>query len=317
MNGRFGSDRFDFLNLGWFLRGMNYTVSYALSRNEATSGSGRPEFIGNTLDNRDYNTSFGPNTLDRTHNLGISTGMDLVGGFRLDSVFRFQTAPPLTIVIPNNRTTNGIFTSDFNGDGGVGASLSFPTPRGDVLPGTGVGAFGRKITNLESLNQYIIRFNNDWAGKLTPHGQRLVDAGLFTQAQMVALGAVMPVIPLVGPDTPDPFESRFSADMRLSRPIKFGSERFSLEPSFSVFNVFNNSPRGTFTGLALPSVCTGARSVVTANCPNGGTGLTGVLVTNFGQLNFPYTSDDIGDLDEFRTLINRRRQLQFGLRFTF
>ena len=212
--------------------------------------------------------------------------------------------------IPNNRSTSGIFTSDFNGDGGTGT-----TPRGDLLPGTNIGDFGRKITNLAALNQVITRYNQDFAGRITPHGQRLVDAGIFTEAQLIALGATLPVIPLVDPDAPNPFESRFSADMKFSRPITLGSERFVLEPSFSVFNVFNNSPRNTYGGLAIPNLCTSA--TITASCPTGNTGRTGLVVANFGSLTYAYTPEDIPDLTEARGLFNRRRQLQFGIRFTF
>lgn len=316
INGRFGPfvERFR-IGENSIFRSMSYTVAYALSRTESTSGAVRPEFITNTTDNRNFNSDFGPSPLDRTHNLTISTGMDLIAGFRLDSIFRFSTSPPISLFIPNNRGANGIFTSDFNGDGGTGT-----TPRVDLLPGTNIGDFGRRFTNLTSLNQAIIRYNNDFAGQLTPHGQRLVAAGLFTEAQLVALGATLPVLQLADPNGPNPFESRFNADMRLSRPINIGSERYVLEPSFSVFNVFNNSPRGIFGGLAIPNLCSGSSTAApTGNCPVGvqGTGQTGVLVTNFGASNFPYTAGDTGALDEARGLVFRRRQLQFGIRFTF
>jgi hypothetical protein len=289
LNGRFADDWFDRFSIGEsnILRGMSYTIAYALSRTESTSGVGRPEFIANTTDNRDYNSDFGPSPLDRTHNLTISTGMDLIGGFRLDSIFRFQTSPPLSVTIPNFFGSSGIFTSDFNGDGGVGGGA----PRADLLPGTNIGDFGRRITNITALNQYIIRYNNDYAGQLTPHGQRLVSEGLFTEAQLRALGAVTPTIDLIPENNPNPFESRFNADMRLSRPIKLGSERFVLEPSFSVFNVFNNNAALTYGGS-----------------------LTG----GFGSSNYDYSDgSDLADLTESRGLAFRRRQLQFGIRFTF
>jgi len=125
---------------------------------------------------------------------------------------------------------------------------------------------------------------------LTPHGQTLVSNGLFTEAQMIALKAVSPVIPLIPLGNPDPFETRFNADWRLSRPIKIVSERYVLEPSFSVFNVFNNNAHGTYTGLSGAS----------------------------GSLNFNYnTQDAVASLESGRGLIFRRRQLQFGIRFTF
>ncbi|MGH9946962.1 MAG: carboxypeptidase regulatory-like domain-containing protein [Pyrinomonadaceae bacterium] len=288
LNGRFSDELFKPFALGGhsIIRGFNYTLGYALAKNESTSGGARPEFIANTQDNSNYNSSFGPNGLDRTHNLTISAGMDLIGGFRLDQIYRFSTAPPVSLFIPNFRGSSGIFTSDFNGDGGIGGGA----PRGDILPGTNIGDFGRKIRNITALNQVITRYNQDFAGRVTPHGQRLIDAGLFTEAQLRAIGAVTPTIALVPESNPNPFESRFNADFRLSRPTRLGSERFVLEPSFSVFNVFNNNAVGTYGGL------TGA----------------------FGSLNFNYaTAGDVADLREARGLLFRRRQLQFGIRFTF
>ncbi|PYS86590.1 MAG: hypothetical protein DMF62_15370 [Acidobacteria bacterium] len=289
LNGRFGDAFFERMKMGGhsLFRGMTYTLAYALSRNESTAGSVRPEFIANTQDNRHYNSAYGPNGLDRTHNLTISASLDLIGGFRLDQIYRLQTAPPVSLFLPQVGGANAIFRADVNGDGGVGSGA----PRTDLLPGTNIGDFGRRITNLDALNQYIVRYNNDYAGRLTPHGQRLVTAGLFSEAQLIALGAVTPTIALVPLSNPNPFETRFNADMKLSRPIRFGSnERFEIEPSWSVFNVFNNNAYGTYGGLT------------------GG----------FGSLNYDYSSTgDRADLAESRGLIFRRRQMQFGIRFTF
>ena len=298
MNGRFAAETFDFFQIGdrSLIKGLTYTVGYAFSRNTATSGSGRPEFIANTQDNIDYNSDYGPSALDRKHNLTISLSSDLLAGFRLDQIYRFATSPPLSLFIPNNRGTSGFFTSDFNGDGGTGTA-----PRGDLLPGTNIGDFGRTIGSIAQLNVVLGNYNSQYAGQLTPHGQRLVAAGLFTEAQLRALGAVLPVIPLVPENNPDPFENLFSADYRLSRPIRIWKESWILEPSFSVFNVFNNSPRavGAYGGLAIPNVGSST-------------------VTNFGAINYNYsTPADIAALDEARGLRNRRRQLQFGIRFTF
>jgi len=140
------------------------------------------------------------------------------------------------------------------------------------------------------LNKVISAFNAQYAGRLTPHGQRLVNAGIFTEAQMRALGAVIQPIPLVPDSNPNPFQNRFTADYRLSRPVKIYKENWVLEPSLSIFNVFNNAPKGVYAGL-------------------DGT---------FGSLNFPYTTaSDKAALDEVRGLVFRRRQVQFGIRFTF
>jgi hypothetical protein len=290
MNGRFGRKTFNFLSMGErsLFHGLSYTVGYAFARNQATSGVGRPEFIANVTDNRDWNSDYGPSGLDRKHNLTISASLDFIGGFRLDQIYRFATSAPQSLFIPNTRGSSGIFTSDFNGDGGVGT-----TPRGDLLPGTNIGAFGRRIGSLEELNNYIIAYNTNFAGRLTPHGQRLVAAGIFSEAQLRALGAVLPTIPLVPLSNPNPFADLFTVDYRLTRPIKIWKENWILEPSWSVFNVFNHVALAQYGGL--------------------GTG------TQFGTLNFPYTAADLPLLTESRglRLENRRRQMQFGIRFSF
>ncbi|CAN5803702.1 hypothetical protein BH24ACI1_BH24ACI1_12610 [soil metagenome] len=167
------------------------------------------------------------------------------------------------------------------------------------MPGTNIGDFGRRIGSIRQLNIILGIYNSESAGQLTPHGQRLVAAGLFTEAQLRALGAVTPVIPLVPENNPNPFEDLFNADYRLTRPIRIWKENWILEPSFSVFNVFNNAPRGIYTGLAIPNV--GSNTV-----------------TNFGSLNFNYANaNQLAALDEARGLRTARRQLQFGIRFTF
>ncbi len=78
LNGRFADENFNFFRIGdrSLIKGVTYTLGYALSRNTATSGSARPEFIANAQNNRDYNSNYGPSGLDRTHNLTISVSHD-------------------------------------------------------------------------------------------------------------------------------------------------------------------------------------------------------------------------------------------------
>ena len=117
-----------------------------------------------------------------------------------------------------------------------------------------------------------------------------MQAGLFTEAQLVALGATIKPIQLVPENNPWPFQGRFSADMRITRPISI-RERVKIEPYLEVFNLFNNTPKGTYAGLRH---------------------------TVFGNLNYPYTSADIGDLDaQVRGLLQNPRQFQFGIRGIF
>ncbi|HZS06441.1 MAG TPA: hypothetical protein VFD58_16500 [Blastocatellia bacterium] len=285
LNGRLSSGQTDRLR---FIKGLNYTISYALARAEATNGSGRTEFINNTINNNSWNSSYGPTGNDRTSILGAGVLMDVPMGFRLSQLWSFRTAPPQNLFVPfvdGFSSSNAMFTTDLNGSGGAGSS-----PQVDLLPGTNIGDFGRSIKSWKELNQVISNFNSGFAGKLTPNGQALVAAGLFTEAQLRSLGATIKPIKLVPESNPWPFENFFNLDLRISRPIKV-TERFEFEPSVDIFNVFNNNSLGLYGGLA----------------------------GNFGDLNFDYSDPaDKADLNKnIRLRQKNTRLLQFGLRITF
>lgn len=71
--------------------------------------------------------------------------------------------------------------SDLDGDGVIE----------DPLPGTNRGSFGRYVEDGAELKSLISSFSSLVnAGTLTPAGQALVTAGLFTADQRRALGAV-------------------------------------------------------------------------------------------------------------------------------
>jgi len=291
LNGRFSKEGMSRFSLGdhQILDGIDYTISYALSRAEATSGSGRQEFITNTTNNNNrYNNDFGPTGNDRTHLFGAGLIIGTLGGFNLNPTIRFSSAPPVTLTVPFTDTfagANNIFTTDINGDGGTGTSA-----RGDVLPGTNIGDLGSQVGSWQELNRIITQFNTSYAGTLTPHAQRLLRAGIFSEAQLKSLGAFIKPITLVPENNPWPFQGRFVTDLRVTRPITI-KERFRIEPYLEVFNLFNNTPKGTYGGLNHRV---------------------------FGNLNFPYSPADIGDLNsQVRTLLQNPRQFQFGIRGIF
>jgi carboxypeptidase family protein len=286
LQGRFGQGR-----LGP-IRGLDYSISYALARTEATAGSGRAEFGANTVTNDNWNSSFGPTGNDRTHIFSVGALMEVPFGFRFNQIWTFRTSPPRSVTIPFLDTfagANGIFTTDVNGDGGTGAG----SPRGDLLPGTQIGDLGRSIKSFGELNQIITAFNNNVAGALTPAGQALVDAGIFTQDQMRALGGVVKPIALVPEGNPWPFQNHFNLDLRMSRPIAI-TERFKIEPSADIFNLFNNNNLGVY-------------------------GVTSALNGSFGSLNFDYSDPtDRSELNRLvRTRLKSNRLIQVGVRFTF
>ena len=122
-----------------------------------------------------------------------------------------------------------IFKTDLDGDGITE----------DPLPGTNRGAFGRDVKGPNALNGLISAFNGQLTN-LTPAGQALVSAGLFTPAQLQALGATWnggSPIPLAPPDQVG-LDWFFNTDVRLSKIITI-RERVKIQPMVEVFNLFN------------------------------------------------------------------------------
>ncbi len=278
-----------------FLKDLFYSVSYALGRGESAGAVSRVEFLAGPIDNRAWNRkeTFGPNNLDFTSSLSVASLLTVPGGFRLNSSWRFRTAGALNLTVPNLggaiSGTQGFFGTDLNGDGGTGT-----TPRGDLLPGVNAGQFGRAVKNFKDLNQIIQAFNQNFAGKLTPHGQALVSAGIFTEAQLRSLGAVIRTIPLVPENNPDPWHNLFVTNLRLDRPIKPRfREGLMIIPFADFINLFNHAPAGLYGGLA----------------------------GRFGALNFDYANAAAGsrasDLDLQRHRMTDTRKIQIGVRVDF
>jgi hypothetical protein len=227
------------------VRRLNTVVSYSFSRSTATARD--VDFYSNAYDFN--NTGLrGPNGLDRTHQLSAGAFFEYPYGAQIGFITHWYSALPATLFLPTPASTGAIFTSDLTGDGSFGGDTRAPS--GDILPGTGVGAFGRDI-GVSGLVKAINNYNTNIAGHLTPAGQALVSAGLFTEAQLVALGAVTPTIalPPSGAIGLDPF---FTFDLRLSWKIhpvrKF--EGLIFEPTVNIFNLFN---RQNFDSPSLPT----------------------------------------------------------------
>ena len=134
-----------------------------------------------------YNHYIGPNALDRTNQFSFGGVFNLAHGFQLSLIVHADSSLPQTLTFLRDAqrvaTTAQIFQSDLTGDGTTG----------DVLPGTNIGSFGRSV-NPSNINNYINAYNTKYAGQLTPAGQALVTAGLFTTSQLQQLGAVAPTV---------------------------------------------------------------------------------------------------------------------------
>lgn len=292
------------------VKAMNWQVSYALSR---TDGSALDlDFVNTAIDNNHPTAFFGPNGLDRTHQFSFGGTMDIPLGLRFGAVGHVYSPLPQSMLLPGggNFGIGGIFQTDITGDGSGDGSSVYPT--GDPLPGTSIGAFGRKVKT-DDLNSFLANYNSSVAGGLTPAGQTLVNNGLFTVQQLQAIGADLPQVALA-PQGQQGLGWLKTFDLKLSYPRKFG-ENFTVEPSVSVFNAFNNAnfdlPSSTIGGnLNLKgSECIPGPPVppaTTNNC-NGTVNSTTSVEHN---LNRVLPGSGVFDL-------GAPRVVEFGLKLTF
>jgi hypothetical protein len=245
--------------------GMSLIASYSLSR--AVSQTTDQDFVNTVTDQRNINHYIGPNGLDRTHQIALGGVFNIGGNLRVTYAAHFATALPATIGVPFTGAPGDIFVSDFTGDGTIG----------DILPTTNIGSFGRDV-KVSNLNQVISDYNHTYAGKLTPAGQALVSAGVFTEAQLVKLGATAPTISLApqGQLANDTFTS---TDMQISYVYK-PSRRFealTIEPRIAIYNLFNNANYGQLSGALDGSAgsVNGTTRALRVNRITLGTGLYG------------------------------------------
>ena len=212
------------------IRDLSGGVSYALSRFKSTGGD--QDFLSGSAFNDAPTKFFGPTGLDRTHQLSFGLLTTLPWGINLNVTTR--VASPLSQSVFIDCVDCGaaeIFMSDLDGDGITE----------DPLPGTNRGSFGRDVKNGAALNNLIGAFNSQvTAGSLTPAGKALVSAGLFTEAQLRALGGTFSggaTVPLAPPNQVgiDWFNN---TDVRLSKVFTI-KERVKIQPMVEVFNLFN------------------------------------------------------------------------------
>jgi hypothetical protein len=273
-------------------KNVNLQVSYSLSRfNSMTDDQ---DFINNAFDFRNTNRYFGPSALDRTHQFSFGGVLDLPASTRVSFAAHFYSALPATLYLPPAGGPD-LFISDLTGDGTGGGTSDFS--RGDIVPGTNIGAFGRTVHGGNGLNKVIDAFNSNVAGTLTPAGQAVVDAGLMTQDQLTGLGGV------VQPITAAPSNQASLGNLR-DFALKAGwvfkvKERLQIEPTVSFFNVFNF-----------------------ANFDPGNSPLSGVLDNSIGSLNG--TPNTLENRNKNRIGLGSGvfssgspRQLEFGLKISF
>jgi hypothetical protein len=239
-----GNVRNPIAEIPW-IRGANWIASYSLSRYVGSAQDG--DFINTAVDNNHPTQALGPNGLDRTHQLSFGGTIDIPGPLRFGTVMHFYSPLPLNLILPGGGA-GGIFISDVTGDGSGDGSGVYAGV-GDPVPGTKLGAYGRDVS-ANGLAAFITNYNNTQAGQATPAGQLLISNGLFTLAQLQALGAVKPT--LDPPLSPVHLGWLKTVDVSLSYPKKL-RENLSIEPSVAMFNAINvgnfDAPGNTLNGF--------------------------------------------------------------------
>ena len=227
--------------------GMNLQIAYTLSRYQGNGGDDQ-NFSAGSYDFRNPTSFFGPTSLDATQQFKFGATFDIAHhGPRFSLIGGFRSAHPSNLYLnsPGQFSPAEIFRTDLTGDGTVGDLINSAA--------TGIGKPGTFMRGVSpgNLASVISTFNSNAAGKLTPAGQALVSANLFTQAQLVSLGAVIPTI--AAPPANNAGNSMYKdVDTVLAWPIKI-HERFRLEPSIAFFNIFNFANFGALGGLTTPT----------------------------------------------------------------
>lgn len=265
-----------------FIHGVNAQFAYTLSRFDSMAGD--QDFINNAFDFNNPTAFFGPTSFDRRHQFSFGTIFTFPASVQMSFIGHFNSPLPTTLVAEDRGRAGEIFHTDFTGDGTTG----------DVIPGQNIGTYGRSVS-AAGLASVIANYNVNQAGTLTPAGQALVNAGLFTQSQLVSLGAVKDTLAGVQPGTLYANDWLRAFDMRFSVPIKV-KERVSIEPSISIFNIFN------FANFAI-SPATRVNGVLSARNLNG---------TTYSGLDAIRAGLGSGTFS-----LGAPRQLEYGLKITF
>lgn len=211
---------------------MTLQVAYTLSRFQSNGGNDQSASAV-AYDFRHQSSFFGQTSLDRTHQINFGATFQIRNrGPQLSLLGSFLSPPAsnLSLYSPGQFAPAEIFRTDLTGDGTVGDLINSGSRIGK--PGT----YMRSVRPAK-LSNAISTFNTTVAGTLTPAGQALVSANLFRQDQLVSLGAVVPTI---ASPTAFPAGNNFykNVDAVLNWPIRIG-ERFTIQPSVAVYNVFN------------------------------------------------------------------------------
>jgi hypothetical protein len=222
---------------------MNLQFAYTLSSYQGNGGLDQ-NFSAVAFDNRNPTAFFGPTGLDRANQFRFGTTFEVAHkGPRISFIGGFASPFQSDLVSTSSGTFSPgeIYRTDFTGDGTYGDLIN-AAATGIGKPGT----FNHGVSKGDLAN-VINNFNANVAGNPTPAGQALISAGLFTQAQLVALGGV--VSPIAPPSPGNAGNTWYKdVDAVLSWPFRI-KERITLEPSVGFYNLFNFSNYTSLVGL--------------------------------------------------------------------
>jgi hypothetical protein len=290
----------------------NFRFAYTFSRFTSQGEDLNSSSINVATDNDNALRFTGPDGLDRRHQVSFGGTFEMPFSINIGMIGHLYSPPAENLELPELTKGGEIFATDWLGSGlGVGAA---PEP----VPGTKLGQFQRG-TDIGNLYTVITNYNQTFAGNFTPAGACLVANNVpsnspfqcpgiisgpevFTPADVRSLGWVMPTLSSVGPNAVGiPWLK--SLDFKVSRPIDI-KDRLTIEPSASVFNVFNLSNYFLPGNLPGASLLPGQNGQLAPNVVGGviqGTSLTPFRAT-YGSGTFSLGSP---------------RQFQFGLRISF
>ena len=292
------------------LKAATFQVSYSYSK--FISDVQDRDFINLATDNDNPERFKGPNALDRKHQISFGGTFELPWYTKVSLIGHFYSPIAQNLQLPQLTNGGEIFATDWLGTGLPAAGAS------ELIPGTQIGQFERG-TDIHSLQSVLNLYNHTYANNLTPAGACLVannvpstnhfscpgqifGPAVMTPSDMVALGWVMPTINSVPPDAlAIPWLK--SLDLKVAWPITI-KERVTIEPSGSVFNIFNFANEFLPGNLPSASLAPGQNGLLAPSVVGGVT--PGSSVT-------PYRAS----FQSGTYALGAPRQFEFGLRITF
>jgi hypothetical protein len=287
------------------VKSANFQVSYSLSRFTSQVQDG--DFVNLAINNDNPDQFTGPNALDRTHQISFGGTFDMPFFTRLSLIGHFYSPLAQNLALPQLTSGGEIFATDWLGSGIGSGEAGMP------VPGTNNGEFqrGAYIDNLQSL---ITHYNNSSAGTLTPAGAAVVNGGVMTSADMSTLAWQMPALSSV-PNGAVGFSWLKSLDLKAAWPIRI-RERLTIEPSASIFNMFNFA--NSFLPGNLPGTVVGTLGPADPGCVAIGTCAVSPLAASSvggvtSQSLLPYRAS----FQSGTYALGAPRQFEFGLSIRF